>query len=352
MKNNRILIVLIVLLVIWNLFSVLYFNYRLEEQRIPPGEDVVNNITVSGFSTDLTEVVKGAKESIVTVNANGTVSSGFLYAQRDGFVYVLTTYHGVSDDRSLNVIFDSGTRKEAVVKAYDIFADLALLEVEFPFDVKTLPLGDSDLLKDGEFLLAIGTPVSLEYQNSAALTMVSSKLTTLSNSVSFEDSVYDYFSDMIQLGTPLSEGYSGSALLNMAGEAVGICVMSDESGITFALPINEASLLAERMLNEEDHHKSMLGIKGSFVSEMPNYERSDLGLPLETTEGYYISRLKSSGIAYMSGLRQGDVLLSVNDIPCLSQDDLLKIAYSGFTDFRFKVLRGGEEVDVEGDIHD
>ena len=352
MKNNRFLIVLVILLVIWNLFSILYFNYRLEEQQLPPGEDVINNVVVSGFSTDFTEVVEEAKESIVTVNANGTVSSGFLYAQKDGYVYVLTTYHGVADDRSISVVFDSGTRKDAAVKAYDIFADLALLEVEFPFDVKTLPLGNSDLLKDGEFLLSIGTPVSLEYQNSTALTMVSSKLTTISNSVTFEDSEYDYYSDMIQLGTPLYEGYSGSALLNMAGEAVGICVMSDENGITFALPINEAALLAERMLNEEDSHKSMLGIKGSFVNEMPNYERADLGLPLEVTEGYYIARLKSSGIAYMSGLRQGDVLLSVNDIPLLSQEDLLKIAYSGFTDFRFKVMRGGEEVDVEGEIHD
>ena len=82
---------------------------------------------------------------------------------------------------------------------FDIFADLAIIEVEIPFETKTIKTGDALMCKPGEFIISIGTPVSLEYKGSVDLGMISSKIITIENDIKYDDNFYSYYLDVIEL---------------------------------------------------------------------------------------------------------------------------------------------------------
>ena len=351
MRSNRPLYAAIILLIIWNIFSMLYYNDRLRSREAESSGTIINNVEVTGFSTDFTEVVEKAKSATVSIECNGSVSSGFLYRQNNNDTYVITTFHGIDGGSPVFVIFDSGYRKDAEIIGFDIFADIAVLRLDLPYIADTMMTGDSELLREGEFLIAIGTPDSLNYRGSVELAMVSDRLNTLSNSITFEGHSYDYYSYLIQLSTLMKEGYSGSALLNMAGEAVGVLIMKNDVA-SFALPINEVKLIADKLIAGEEVHRTMTGIRGSYIAEMANYERSNLNLPLEVTEGMYINRMKETALAYIAGVRTGDVLLSVNDVSLKDHVSLMNIEYTPAEEYVFRVLRNGETLEFTGRIDD
>ena len=350
MNKNRLLIVVIILLALWNVFSTVYFNSRLSE-RLATHETTVNNFTVNGFSTDLTGTVKNARSSMVTVDAGGT-ASGFIYRYEDEKTYIVTAYHAVSSGANIYVTFDSGYRKDAVVLGYDIYADLAVLEVEMPYESRPVKMGSLDTVQDGEFVLLIGSPLSGDYQGSAALSMVSKHLITLENSITLEeDRNYEYYLSYIQLSEELKEGYSGAAVLDMDGGVLGMVTMKDpDAGFTFALPADDIRILADTIIEGEEIHHGSLGIKGTFISEMANYQRSSLNLPLEVTEGLYIREMEENALAYISGLRPGDVLLSVNEMPVSTYSELLRIEYGDHPEYHFRFVRNGETLDLYGSV--
>ena len=123
----------------------------------------IEEVRVTGFSTDFSEVIKNTKSSMVAIEQNGKVSSGFIYKKKDDLVYVATSFHGISESENANVTFNNGVKVNGKVYGSDLFADVALLECDFPFDVQELKFGDSTLLKDGEFVLSIGTNNSMDY---------------------------------------------------------------------------------------------------------------------------------------------------------------------------------------------
>ena len=344
MKKNLFILILIALL-IWNVILTSNF-YNLKKAYDNGNQPVVNDYNVSGFSTDLTRVVDEVNSSVVTIESNG-ISSGFIYKQEDDKVYVLTTYHGVSEDRIHFVVFDSLYRKEAKLIGYDIYCDLALLEIELPYEVSVCKVGDSELIKDGEFLMSIGTPTSLDYKGSVELALVSSHLRFIDNEIIYEDESRSFYSSLIQMSNTFKAGYSGSPLFNMSGEVVGICVMEDENGVDFALPINEAVIVADKIFKAEEYSRLNLGVRGSYVSKMPNYERNNFNIPFDITEGLYINRVKENSIAYKLGLRAGDVLLSVDNNPIKTHNDYLKTIYNLEDIETVEINRNGEFLILE-----
>lgn len=344
MKKN-LLVILFVVLFIWNVILTSSF-YNLKKSSDNINQPVINDYNVSGFSTDLTRVVDEVKSSVVTIESNG-ISSGFIYKQDNDKVYVLTTYHGVSEDRVHFVVFDSLYRKEAKLIAYDIYCDLAVLEVELPYEVSVCRIGDSEFIKDGEFLMSIGTPTSLDYKGSVELGLVSSNLRFIDNEIVFEEENRSFYSAMIQMSDTYKAGYSGAPLFNMSGEVVGMCIMEDENGVDFALPINEAVIVADKILKAEEYNRINLGVRGLYVSKMLNYERNNFDIPIDITEGLYINRVKDNSLAYKLGIRAGDVLLSIDNNSIKTHNDYLKIIYNLEDIETVEVNRNGETVLLE-----
>lgn len=347
-KNNRLLILIVVILVIWNVILTVVLANKQEKEI---NQTNINETVVTGFSTDLTKVIEQTKSSVVVIETNNALSSGFIYSSNNGSTYVVTTCHSVSDTSYLNVVFASGASYDAKIVGKDIFADIAVLQVDSNVEVTPVKLGNSDLLKDGEFLVCIGTPKNIQYSYSNEMSIVASKLRTIINSVEFNDEQYEYYTNIIQLSSDVSEGYSGSPIINMNGEVQGIITMKDDIAV-FALPINEVKIVVDNIIDEKEYAKIQFGYKGTLVSGLENYEKNQLNIPLDVISGLYINNVRSAGIASSAGLKIGDVLLSINGIDINSYSDLLNIEYTNADTFEFVVNRNNEEIVLAGSIND
>ncbi|MDO4940192.1 MAG: S1C family serine protease [Erysipelotrichaceae bacterium] len=348
MKNNSIVIILLVVIMIW--LSAVTFS--MNQKKETAENENINEYNVSGFSTDFTKIIDEVKSSVVSVNADNTISSGFVYKQIDDKVYVITAYHGVSEANYINVCFDSEYICQGNVIGFDAFNDLAVIELTVPYEIQAIKIGDASLLKTGEFVLNIGTPNSLEYHNSVELGMVSNNIVTIENQIKYEEQQYSYDMDLIVLSNNLKEGYSGSPVFNMAGEVVGMILMKEDSDISYALTINEARLIAEKLIAGEDVNKLNLGIKGTFVKNLQNYEKSYLNLNVEIIDGLFANKVNENSLASLAGVKANDVIVAINGVEMNDINEYLNILYSGETSYKFDLIRDNEKYEIVGNLND
>lgn len=347
MKNNRVLYLLIIVLTVWCVaLTIMFSNIDITPTK------TINEININGISTDFTKIVDEKKDSLVTVNAGGNIGSGFAYKQNDNDIYILTAYHTIADATSYYVTFANGINSNASLAGKNIYADLAVLKVSSPYSIETLDLADTTLTKSGEFVICIGTPISNDYDQSVELGMVSNEFRTIENSITVVDKNINYYLDTVQLSSNLKSGYSGSPIINMNGEVIGMITMSLQDGYNFAITANEIKIIADKIINEQDIVKYQLGIKGSYISKMPMFERSNLNLTIETISGLYIERLLDNSIALNAGVKAGDVLLSINGVELNDINDYLKVVYTQTDSFEFKVLRNDQNMIFKVDLDD
>lgn len=347
MRKN-LLITIIVILVIWLIvLSVIVF----ENKKNTNTTSEINEYNVTGFSTDFSKVVDEDKSSIVSLNQNETYSTGFIYSQNENHVYIITSYHGVSEGEEVNIEFNSGVNAVGRIIGHDAFSDVAIIDCEFNFDVKPLSIGDATLLNDGEFILSIGTNSSSAYDFSTAFGMVSYKYREIENNITFDNEDYDYYLGVIQLSGDFTNGYSGAPVLNMNGEVVGMITMEEE-GKTFAITINEIEKIASKIINGEDYTRISFGIYGKFISTLENYEISNLNIGLEITDGYFVMNVKVPSLANTIGILKGDIITKINDVDISNFDDVLDIIYTDTNEFNLTVIRNNETIYLQGNLYD
>ena len=348
MKTNRLIYVLIAILAIWLAANTAILKTQ-NEKRI---EENINKYVVSGFSTDLTKVASSVKTSIVTVNADNNISSGFVYKQDGDLVYVITSYHGVDNANSIHVTFANAYVTTGSVVFSDIYSDLAIIEIETPYDITPMVLGDSSICVGGEFVISIGTPTSLDYAGSIEMGIISKEMITIENEIVVEDKVHTYYEDLIQLSSNLKPGFSGAPIINMKGEAIGMCLMNDGDGNNFILPINEIKIICDKFFTSGNAKKMQLGVKGLYVNSLENYEKSYFNLSIETINGLYVQKVKENSFASSIGIKQGDVIVSINGKEIANINDYLSIVYTDDTNFEFVINRANEEIKITGTIND
>lgn len=347
MKNNRLIYVLIVILAIWCIILTTTINKTTVSEN-----DTVSEYNITGISTDFTKIIDDKKSSIVSVIGNGNVSTGFIYKQDGNDIYILCSYHGIADSMGISVYFASGYNTNAELVGSDIYLDLAVLKIESPYDVDTLILADSSDLNSGEFVISIGTPVSLEYSQSIELGMVSSQIRTIENSITVEDVTNNYYLDVIQLSSNLKPGYSGSPVINMNGDVIGMCTMSLDDRFNFAIVSNEIKVVADKLISGEEVNKNIFGIKGTYIKDMPLFEKSNLNLSVDTIGGLYVNKVLDSSICQKAEIKNGDVILSINGIAINNINDYLSVSYNKADSFEFEVLRENETIKTKVDLND
>ena len=309
----------------------------------------IEEVRVTGFSTDFSEVIKNIKSSMVAVEQNGKVSSGFIYKKKDDLVYVATSFHGISESENVNVTFNNGVKVNGKVYGNDLFADVALLECDFPFDVQELKFGDSTLLKDGEFVLSIGTNNSMDYAFSNKFGMVSKNYQEIKNQISFNEENYEYYLGLIQLSGDFTSGYSGAPVLNMNGELVGSILMQDDD-ITFALTGDELKTVLDCLYNNLSYRRVNFGFKGKYIKDLKNYEVNSLNINVDLSDGYYVSEVLPFSFASKIGILKADVITKINDVKLVDSNSLLSLMYSEELNFTFEIIRNGEKIKLQGVI--
>lgn len=347
MKNNRLVYILIVALIIWCVVLTTSISNKTETTN-----EVVNEYNVSGISTDFTKIVDDHKDCIVSIDSNGTISTGFLYKQVDNSVYVITSYHGVSQSSDNKVIFVNGFNSNAQVAGYDTYLDLAVLKVDIPYNVNVLSFGDTSLTKAGEFVINIGTPNSLEFENSVELGMISSGVKTIQNSITVEKENVNYCLDVIQISSNLKTGFSGSPVINMNGEVIGMITMSSSNGYNLAIIANEMKIVADSIIDGNSIKRNNIGIVGSYIIDMPSYEKSYLNLPIEVIDGLFVENVVENSISSNAGVKSGDVIVSINGVAMNGLNNYLNIRYSDFDSYEFVVARDGETTTLKFELND
>ena len=270
--------------------------------------------------------------------------SGFIVTD-DG--YILTNNHVVEGATKLQVTLDTGEKFEAEVVGTDPMIDLGLIKIDPKGKrLPTVPLGDSDSLKVGQWVMAVGNPLSLE--RTVTVGVVSGK----KRQVQVSDTVVPALANFIQTDAAINFGNSGGPLLDGQGRVVGIntAIFRGElaEGIGFAIPINEARKAAEELRSGGTVKRGFLGISmnnGAIGSKAQEYYH------LPDRNGVIVSKITPGGPAEDAGLQKNDIIRKLDGEPVKDNQDLqAKIASRkpGET-VKLEILRGGrtERVDVK-----
>lgn len=279
---------------------------------------IPNQVDLQDTLISLYDKVSPGVVSIRVLTDQGeALGSGFVI---DTNGHVLTNYHVVEGETDLEVDFPSGFKVRGKVIGADLDSDIAVIKLDAPADqLHPLALGDSDLLKVGQSVVAIGNPFGLS--GSMTVGIISAKGRTLSSMHSTPGGDYYTAGDLIQTDTAINPGNSGGPLLNLNGEVIGInrAIASQNfstsgetlnSGIGFAISINTIKRVLPSVIQNGKYDYPYLGI--TSLDDITLIIQEALRLPRST--GAYITTVTSGGPAEKAGLRGGTVPTNLSGI--------------------------------------
>jgi len=240
----------------------------------------------------------------------GSAGSGVVVDAKRGLI--LTNHHVVAKADKITVTLKNGEQRQAELVGSDDEADVAVIRVA-PEGLVEVPAGDSDALRVGDFVLAIGNPFGL------GQTVTSGIVSALGRS----GLKLEAYEDFIQTDASINPGNSGGALINLKGELVGIntAIFSGGGpgniGIGFAIPANMARSLMDQIVEYGEVRRGQLGV---VIQDMdPDLAR---GLGIEPVDGALISDVAAGSAAEAAGLEVGDVVVGLNGQPIRSHTEL------------------------------
>ncbi|CAM9474357.1 unnamed protein product [Lampetra planeri] len=284
-----------------------------------------------------------ARHLLFDRNVSVSSGSGFLVSE-DGLI--LTNAHVVTHKRDLvavKVQLTSGDTYEAWPLHVDMHANIAIIKINAQQKLPVLRLARSAELRPGEFVVAIGSPFKL--QNTVTTGIVSTAQRG-GQELGLEDSDHDY----IQTDAMVNYGSAGGPLVNLDGEVVGINTLKVTAGISFAIPSDRIrELLLQRPdTGETKPKKKYIGIRMSTLTSRLIKELRRYGDMPTVSTGVYIHEVIRDSPAYAAGMRDGDVIISINGqevrdtqsvTDAVRRDDTLSIAVRRASeDHKFTVL--------------
>ncbi|MBS4204312.1 S1C family serine protease [Lederbergia citrea] len=309
-----------------------------------------NNTTQSvslDVTTDVTKAVDKAGNSVVGITNIQTssfwstgqsqeagVGSGVIYKKAGDTVYIVTNHHVVEDANQLEVTLPDGTKVAAKLRGSDVWTDLAVVEISSQGigNDQISEFGDSDALKIGEPVLAIGNPLGLQFSGSVTQGIISGVNRTVPVDIN-KDGIPDWNAEVIQTDAAINPGNSGGALVNIAGQIVGINSMkiaqSAVEGIGFSIPINFVVPIIEDLEKYGEVKRPAMGVTLRNVSEIAAYhQQQTLKLPHGVTDGIMIEQVVPNSPAEKAGLQELDVMFELDGEKVSDVLELRKYLYN------------------------
>lgn len=267
---------------------------------------VVTVIAIRAVASDNTIRVgrTGDNGSQPDTNVQRGTGTGFLI---DAAGFLVTNEHVIRNAARIRVRLADGREYKATVQGADAATDIALLKIEAE-NLRTLAFADSDALRVGDPVIAIGNP--LEYEHSVTAGIVSAKGRKVYGDQPFED--------FIQTDAAINRGNSGGPLLNKAGEVVGVntVIRVDSRGISFAVPSNVVKRVVEQLRMTGMVTRGYLGLRPETLT--PEFRE---GLGLGNLQGVLVAYVSPDTPAARAGLQPYDVITSLDDRPLAQADD-------------------------------
>lgn len=219
--------------------------------------------------------------------------------------YIITNNHVVSDATKITVSTNDNREFEATIVGADPATDIALLKIAAT-DLQPIPFGDSESLKVGEWVLAIGNPFNLQSTVTAGIVSAKGRSTAAKGDLQV--------TSFIQHDAAVNPGNSGGALVNTRGELVGINTMiysqtGNYAGYSFAVPVSIASKVVSDIKQYGAVQRAVLGIMGTDINSEITHEYK-----LKISEGAIVRDFSDGSAAKKAGIEKGDVITAVNGI--------------------------------------
>lgn len=359
-NTNGLFKIVITLLVVASL-GMNVFLFTKVNKSSSSGSSSNKNATVENVNYDVksstTDVIEKVNSSVVgvLVYANGTASgsgSGVVYRVDGKTAYIITNAHVVSGPTDVQVVFSNKESVNATIVGSDTYSDIAVLKLTADFDMTAIKCGDSSLLDQGETVLAIGSPLGIEYAGTVTQGIVSGIDRTVSVDLN-DDGQEDWDMNVIQTDAAINPGNSGGALVNMAGELVGITSMklsnTSVEGMGFALPINDVITSVEQIIENGKVTRPQIGISGVSLSGYSSYQLRYYRINTDLTDGIYVSRVTSGGAASKAGIQEGDIIVKFDGKEVTTYKSFLTELYSKEPGDKVSVVvnRNGTEKTIE-----
>lgn len=325
-----------------------------EQTGVPNAQKL--SIDTTNIETSITQAVAKVGGAVVTINATipgqtsffgqgpdqQTSGSGFIVSDKG---FIVTNNHVIDGATQIQVILADGAQLDATLVGADPFSDVAVIKVQ-----GTLPepavLGNSDVLKPGETVIAIGSPLG-DFKNTVTVGVISATGRNLDTGQGYS------MESMLQTDAAINHGNSGGPLVDLTGHVIGMNTLivrntgnsiDPAEGLGFAIPSNTVQVIVEQIMAKGFVSRPYLGINYQWIT--PGIADA-YNLPAQW--GVYITQVTSSSPAASAGLRRGDIITSIGDIT-LDGDHPYENSLFTFTPGQtvtLKVARGLKTIDIQ-----
>ena len=342
-KNNLIFVFFFsFLLFVYFAFYYVYVNYitpeiesqyeTLQIKSTDYSNSVENAISESMSVSDMIEHVSKSvvgiskfqtnRNSIFSNNFNTEIGTGTgIIISENG--YILSNNHVTGEKySSCYVTLENGNTYDAKVVWSDVDLDLSISKIN-AYGLTAATLGDSDSIKSGNSVFAIGNPIGFEFQRTVTSGIVSAINRTIKLE---EENLVSYMTDLIQTDATINPGNSGGPLLLPNGEIVGINTVKITSaeGIGFAIPINVVKPVIEAFINVGAFEEAYIGISAYDSNVIPYLSNSSSSF----TSGIYVVEISPGSPASSSELRKGDIINSIDGLKLSTMNNLKEYIYT------------------------
>jgi 2-alkenal reductase len=310
-------------------------------------------ISSTNIETDITQSVQKVGPAVVTIvgtvpgqqtifgmTEDGKVSGSGFFISDQG--YIITNNHVVDGTKDVSIILSDGTEQSATIVGTDPYSDIAVLKTDGSVPA-VVTLGNSDLLKPGESVIAIGSPLG-DFKNSVTVGVVSATGRSIDTGQGYT------VEGLIQTDAAINQGNSGGPLVNLAGEVIGVNNMIVRGsgggnvvaeGLGFAISANTAQAVANQIIEKGYFSRPFMGI--SFQTITPDIA-SAYHLPAEW--GVYVQKVADNSPAKTAGLQEGDIIVSLNDVKMDETHGYLNTLYTYKPDdtVSLGIIRDGENI--------
>ena len=313
--------------------------------------ETTNTSTGTKGGTEITKVVAEVKNAVVSVinkqatsrnNLYGTQQtggelatasegSGVIYKNENGYAYIVTNYHVIAKSQELEVLLADGTREKAELVGSDQWTDLAVIRIANTNVTTVAEFANSDEVEVGQTAIAIGSPLGSEFATSVTQGIVSATNRSVATDVD-GDGQEDWVVTAIQTDAAINPGNSGGALINSAGQLIGINSMkiskSSVEGMGFAIPSNEVAAIIKQLETNGKITRPALGISMVNLSSVNERVIEQLNLPKDVRNGVVIAEVMANGSAKAAGLQAYDVIVEMDGQKIQGIQNLRKVLYS------------------------
>ena len=341
---KKVILTFIILLLVWIFGFYLYTtyqnieinpqNYETQKTQSTIQEQTVENVEEN--SKKVADVIEETTEKIVGISKlKNTGSSIFsnsdeselglgtgIIVTSDG--YILSNEHVTGSKYSkCYITLENGRNYDGTVMWSDSDLDLSIVKINAK-DLKYVELGNSDNIKVGETVYAIGNPIGFEFRRTVTSGIISAKNRTIKLE---EENKQSYMTDLIQTDATINPGNSGGPLIYPNGEVIGINTVkiSSAEGIGFAIPINIVKPIIESYKQTGDFQEATIGIYAYDKEVIPYLNKTN---NIDFDKGIYIAQITKNSSADNTGLKEGDIITKIDDTELNTMNDLRKYIYT------------------------